>query len=172
MKISIKDTSINGVKIINYNNFKDKRGTIWTTYLKDYFDKHNLYNFKHDKFSVSNKDVIRGIHYDSHTAKLVTAVYGSIQQVVVDMRVDSPTYKQYLSFDINKNNRYSILIPPMVGNGFRVKSESAVYHYKLAYLGKYFDYSDQFTYPWNDKNLNIDWPSDKPIISSRDNITQ
>ena len=51
-----------------------------------------------------------------------------------------------------------------------VTSDNAVYHYKLAYFGKYVDHSDQFTYPWNDKNLN-DWPSDKPIISSRDNIS-
>ena len=168
MKISIKDTSIKGVKIINYNNFKDKRGTIWTTYLKDYFDKHNLYNFKHDKFSVSNKDVIRGIHYDSYTAKLVTAVYGSIQQVVVDMRVDSPTYKQYLSFDINENNRYSILIPPMVGNGFRVKSKSAVYHYKLSYDGKYQDDTNQYTLKWDDPSVGIKWNCNYPNLSDRD----
>ena len=53
------------------------------------------------------------------------------------MRKDSDTYKASMIFNIDDNKRFSILIPPMVGNGFRVKSDVAVYHYKLSYLGKY-----------------------------------
>ena len=83
MKISIKNTKINGVKVLNYDSHIDKRGEIWTTFIEKKFKQLDLNNFNHDKFSLSYKNVIRGIHYDPFTTKLVTAVYGSINQIVV-----------------------------------------------------------------------------------------
>ena len=168
MNLSITDASIKGVKIINYDNFVDLRGSIWTTYLDNKINIQDNIKFNHDKFSVSYKNVIRGIHYDNKTFKIVTAVYGAIDQVVVDMRKDSKTYKESLIFNIDDSNRFSILIPPMVGNGFRVKSDVAVYHYKLSYLGEYLDAEDQYTLKWNDSSVDIDWNCENPILSSRD----
>ena len=165
MDLSIESTKIQGVKIIKYDRFIDLRGSIWTTYLEN---KIKNIKFNHDKFSVSNKDVIRGIHYDNKTFKLVTAVYGAIDQVVVDMRKDSDTYKASMVFNIDDNERFSILIPPMVGNGFRVKSDVAVYHYKLSYLGKYLDADKQYTIKWDDPTIGINWKCEKPILSNRD----
>ncbi len=168
MNLSITDASIKGVKIINYDNFVDLRGSIWTTYLDNKINIQDNIKFNHDKFSVSYKNVIRGIHYDNKTFKIVTAVYGAIDQVVVDMRKDSKTYKESLIFNIDDSNRFSILIPPMVGNGFRVKSDVAVYHYKLSYLGEYLDAENQYTLKWNDSSVDIDWNCENPILSSRD----
>ena len=168
MKISIENTEINGVKIINYDSHVDKRGEIWTTFIENKFNELNLNNFNHDKFSVSYKDVIRGIHYDSFTTKLVTTIYGSINQIVVDLRKESPTFKKYLSFKINSENRFSVLIPPMVGNAFRVESEFALYHYKLAYVGEYIDEDRQKTLKWNDPSIGIQWDCKNPILSNRD----
>ena len=168
MNLSITDASIKGVKIINYDNFVDLRGSIWTTYLDNKINIKDNIKFNHDKFSVSYKNVIRGIHYDNKTFKIVTAVYGAIDQVVVDMRKDSKTYKESLIFNIDDSNRFSILIPPMVGNGFRVKSDVAVYHYKLSYLGEYLDAENQYTLKWNDSSVDIDWNCENPILSSRD----
>ena len=168
MKISIKNTKINGVKVLNYDSHIDKRGEIWTTFLEKKFNQLKLSNFNHDKFSKSYKNVIRGIHYDPFTTKLVTAVYGSINQVVVDLREESPTFKKYLSFKINSNNRFSILIPPMVGNAFMVESEFALYHYKLAYEGEYVDEDKQNTLKWNDPSIGIQWNCKTPILSNRD----
>ena len=168
MKISIENTEINGVKVISYDAHVDKRGEIWTTFIEEKFNKLNLNNFNHDKFSISYKDVIRGIHYDSFTTKLVTAIYGSINQIVVDLRKESPTFKKYLSFKINPKNRFSVLIPPMVGNGFRVESEFALYHYKLAYDGEYIDEDKQNTLKWNDPSIGIEWNCKTPILSNRD----
>ena len=165
MDLSIENTKIEGVKKINYDRFVDFRGSIWTTFLDN---KIKNIKFNHDKFSVSNKDVIRGIHYDNKTFKLVTAVYGAIDQVVVDMRKDSDTYKESLIFNIDDNKRFSILIPPMVGNGFRVKSEVAVYHYKLSYTGKYLDADNQYTLKWDDSTIAINWECENPILSNRD----
>ena len=165
MDLSIESTKIQGVKIIKYDRFIDLRGSIWTTYLEN---KIKNIKFNHDKFSVSYKNVIRGIHYDNKTFKLVTAVYGAIDQVVVDMRKDSDTYKASMVFNIDDNKRFSILIPPMVGNGFRVKSDVAVYHYKLSYLGKYLDADKQYTIKWDDPTIGINWKCEKPILSNRD----
>ena len=168
MEISISDTNIEGVKIINYDTFSDKRGTIWTTFIDKKLNKLDINKFNHDKFSLSYKNVIRGIHYDKFTTKLVTIVYGSINQIVVDMRDDSPTFKQYLSFELNNENRFSILIPPMVGNAFQVKSDFALYHYKLSYSGDYQDEDKQFTTKWNDPTIGIKWNCSTPILSNRD----
>jgi len=163
---------INDVQIIYPSIASDNRGNIWTSFIKDEIDTllPDGLLFKHDKFSESVNNVLRGIHGDYKTWKLVTCVYGEIHQVVVDLREKSPFYMKWEKFIINKNSQSLILIPPGVGNAYYVTSNHAVYHYKLAYIGKYLDSSDQFTYQWNDENLNIDWPSDKPILSSRDNI--
>ena len=124
--------------------------------------------FKHDKFSISNQNVLRGIHGDEKSWKLVTCVFGAIQQVVVDCRKDSDTYTLYESFNINEDNQISILIPPRLGNAYYVNSANAVYHYKLAYDGEYIDADKQFSYKWNDPVFNIKWPTNNPILSGRD----
>jgi dTDP-4-dehydrorhamnose 3,5-epimerase len=112
--------------------------------------------------------VLRGIHGDSKSWKLVTCVYGEIQQVVVDCRKDSPTYLKWQDFTINVNNQKLILIPPNIGNAYYVSTEKAVYHYKLAYEGDYFDSDKQFSIKWNDKSIGVNWMSKTPILSLRD----
>lgn len=166
----IKSNKISGVVIFKTSKNIDLRGSLYTTFYKDVIEKYlpQGLSFKHDKFSTSYHNVLRGIHGDSKSWKLVTAVYGSIMQVVVDRRKESPTYNQWESFEINADNQMSVLIPPGVGNSFYVKSEIAVYHYKLAYEGEYFDAADQFSVKWNDPNIGINWPTDNPILSDRD----
>ena len=161
---------IKGVWVIKPSVAKDNRGNIWTSFLKDEIENllpDELY-FKHDKFSQSKKNVLRGIHGDKKSWKLVTCVYGSIQQVVVDCRKESDTYLLYEAFNINENNQVSVLISPRLGNAYYVKSDKAVYHYKLAYEGEYIDADEQFSYKWNDPIFNIKWPTNKPILSTRD----
>ena len=161
---------IRGVYVIKPSISKDNRGNIWTSYLKEKIEEllpHELF-FKHDKFSQSSKNVLRGIHCDDKTWKLVTCVFGSILQIVVDCREDSDTYASYESYRINEKNQLSVLIPPKLGNAHYVKSRHAVYHYKLAYDGKYIDAEEQFTYKWNDPIFNIKWPTKNPILSERD----
>jgi len=165
-----KSDKINGVWVINNNVFEDQRGNIWTSFLKKDIESllPETLMFNHDKFSKSKHNVLRGIHGDHKSWKLVTCVYGVIQQVVVDCRKDSKTYGNYESFVIGKENKISILISPSLGNAYYVMSEEAVYHYKMAYEGSYFDADQQFTYKWNDPNFSIKWPSQNPILSGRD----
>lgn len=159
-----------GVKMITPSVFEESRGSIWTSYnselLGDLLPAGLA--FKHDKFSQSKANVLRGIHGDHQSWKLVSCIYGKIKQVVVDMRDSSDTYLEWESFDLGPQNRSMILIPPGMGNAFYVGSNSAVYHYKLAYPGDYIDADEQFTVPWNDPRLNISWPTDTPILSERD----
>ena len=165
-----KSTKIDGVYILTPSVSEDTRGNIWTSFLKDEVEGllPNGLSFKHDKFSTSKYNVLRGIHGDTKSWKLVTCVYGEIQQVVVDMRQDSPTYKQWQDFTINKDNQKLILIPPNMGNAYYVNSSEAVYHYKLAYDGDYIDADEQFSINWNDDSIGIKWLSDNPILSNRD----
>ena len=86
----------------------------------------------------------------------------------MDMRKDSPTYKQWQDFIISRDNQQLILIPPNMGNAYYVMSSEAVYHYKLAYSGDYIDADEQFSVKCNDNTIGINWMSDKPILSNRD----
>ena len=166
----LDSSKIEGVKIIKPSVFEDHRGTLYTSFYAEEFSElvPEGVSFKHDKFSRSNHNVLRGLHGDSKSWKLVTAVFGKITQVVVDYRKDSPTYLQWESWEISDKEPMAILLPPYVGNGFYVHSEYAVYHYKLAYSGEYFDAEEQFTIKWNDPEVNIKWPTDTPFLSKRD----
>lgn len=161
---------IDDIKIITPSIHAESRGSIWTSYdvnSLSHLIPDNLI-FNHDKFSRSYQNVLRGIHGDNKSWKLVSCIHGSIKQVVVDMREDSKTFMKWDSFDLEGNNPMMILIPPKFGNAFYVRSYEATYHYKLAYEGTYADADEQFTVSWNDKNINIDWGIEDPILSERD----
>ena len=86
--------------------------------------------FKQDDISTSVKHTLRGLHGDNKTWKLVSCVYGSLLQVVVDMRESSDTYLEYDMFSINDKNRNQILIPPGFANGHLVMSDFGIFSYK------------------------------------------
>ncbi len=175
IEFSVNESSeIKGVWIIRPSVSEDARGNIWTSFLKDDIEAllpNGLY-FKHDKFSTSKHNVLRGIHGDRKSWKLVSCVYGEIQQVVVDLRQGSPTYRKWQDFAINHNDPLLVLIPPNMGNAYFVKSDQAVYHYKLAYTGDYIDADQQFSVSWNDESIGIQWLTDSPILSTRDNRSE
>ena len=171
IELSITDSHVlPGVKIITPSVFEESRGRIWTSYGTDLLGSllPEGLTFKHDKFSQSNANVLRGIHGDHKSWKLVSCLHGQIKQVVVDMRASSKTYLNWESFDLGSHNRSMILIPPSMGNAFYVSGSSALYHYKLAYHGDYIDADEQFTVSWNDPRINIKWPTNDPILSERD----
>lgn len=171
MEFVIKESEIlKGVFIIKPNKFSDLRGDIWTAFMDEKLGDlvPKGVKFKHDKFINSHKNVLRGIHGDFKTYKLVTCVFGEVQQVVVDYRKNSPSYLKYESFDIGPKNQQLILLPPNMGNAHCVLSDDAVYYYKLAYDGEYVDFDGQFTLAYNDPRINIKWSVKKPILSERD----
>jgi dTDP-4-dehydrorhamnose 3,5-epimerase len=155
---------INGVVDREQDAFTDYRGDLYTIWKDDDFDL----NFNHDKVSTSRKHVLRGIHGDNKSWKLVTCLYGEIYFVIVDNRESSDTFLQWESMMLTDRNRRQVLIPPGVGNGFLVMSHRSVFHYKWSYEGEYADVNQQFTIKWNDPIVGVDWPIDNPILSRRD----
>jgi len=161
---------IDEILIIKPSVSRDLRGDIFTTYLKDTYSQlvpHDI-EFMHDKFATSKRNVLRGLHGDNKTWKLITCVYGEIFQVIVDNRPKSKTYLQYDSLIIDGKNKIQILMPPNFVNGYYVLSEKAVFHYKLAYSGEYYDVGKQVVLKWNDPRIGIKWPTTDPILQDRD----
>ena len=152
------------IKILKDDAFIDKRGIYWTSWKKN---RYKL-NFNHDKFSLSKKNVLRGLHGDKKSWKLISCVYGKIFFVIVNNMPKSEEYLKHMSKIISPNNRLQILIPPNFLTGHLIISEKAVLHYKFAYQGIYPDVRDQLSMKWNDPRLKISWPINKPILSKRD----
>ena len=155
------------IKIFKKDFHRDQRGDLWTLWNKKDGKTNNL-KFNHDKVSTSKKNVLRGIHGDFKSWKLITCLYGSIFFVIVDNRKNSKNYLNHRTFNINANDKFFFLIPPGFGNGFYVKSKIAIFYYKWSYKGDYPDVNKQFTIKWNDPSLNIKWPCKKPILQERD----
>lgn len=170
-KFFTEDELLPGVVYINHSSFSDLRGTIWTSCDDDLISKMKQYtdlSFSHDKFALNRKNVLRGIHGDNKSWKLVTAVCGSIFQVVVDCREASENFLSFTSLYLDSSRPTSVLIPPGFGNAFMSLTDDSVYHYKLAYPGDYHDADRQFTFKWNDPRIGINWPVTSPVLSERD----
>ena len=118
---------IDGVKIIEPDVFTDFRGDLWTTWKKDEFPYDVKFN--HDKVSTSRKNVLRGIHGDFKTHKLMTCLYGKVFYVVVDNRKNSETYLEWDWIILDDKTRERVILPPGFGQAYLVLSEEAVVHY-------------------------------------------
>ncbi len=158
------------VYVITPDFFEDHRGLLYSSYIEKEFQSKfgKNFSFNHNKFAHNKKNVLRGIHGDNSSFKMVSCVYGKIFQVVVDNRPYSETFLKHETFEISHELPTQVLIPPGFGNAFLVLSDFAVYSYSLSYDGEYNDYDNQFTLNWNDKRININWPIKEPILSKRD----
>ena len=152
------------IKIFKSSIFKDHRGYLWTSWEKN---KIKI-KFNHDKFSISKKNTIRGLHCDFKSWKLVTCVFGKLLLVVVDMRKSSKNYLKSKKIVLSHNKPRLVLLPPYYANAHLCLSHKCVFHYKWSYRGKYMDAQKQKSYKWNDPKLDIKWPLKKPILSKRD----
>ena len=154
-----------GIKIFKSSAFIDSRGYYWTSWKKGQVNK---IEFRHDKFSLSKKNVLRGLHGDTKTWKLVSCPYGKFLLVVVNYNKKSRNFLKYKSWILSHENRLQILIPPNYANGHLCLSKECLFHYKLSYKGSYIDSNKQFSLRWNDPKLKIKWKIKKPILSKRD----
>ena len=161
----IKNNIVDGVKFYEQDSYHDFRGHYYTVY-DNLIDNKNHY--VRDKISISRKDVLRGIHGDFETTKLITCVYGEVYSVIVDNRKDSKTYRDWFWNIFSHNNRNIIILPPGVGLSYLVLNDEASILYKWSYPNDYPDVEDQFTIKWDDPELNIYWPIDNPILQLRD----
>jgi dTDP-4-dehydrorhamnose 3,5-epimerase len=152
------------VKIYQPNVFEDFRGELFTLFKQEESDLV----FNHDKVSISKQYVLRGLHGDSKSWKLITCLAGEVYLVVVDNRPESPNYLKWDWVVLTAKNRKQVLVPPIFANGHYVMSKEATFFYKWAYPGDYLDVKDQFTLKWNNPQIKIHWPTDTPVLSERD----
>ncbi len=151
------------IKTLKSSIFKDHRGYYWTSWSK----KKVKLDFNHDKFSISKKNTLRGLHGDSKTWKLVSCIFGKVFFVIVNFNPKSKNYLKHKSMILKEGENKQILIPPHYLNGFLCLSDKCVFHYKLSYKGKYFDVNKQKSLKWNDPRLKINWPKKKNLIFSK-----
>ena len=165
-----KSSKIEDLLLIKPSIFYDFRGEYFETFSKEKynFTDHtgNKINFVEDDISQSRKGVLRGLHGDEKTYKLIQCIYGEIFVSVIDMRKDSATYLNYESFSINDKNRWQILVPSGCANGHLCLSNKCIFSYKQSEY--YSGMENQFTIRWDDPYFDIFWPIKSPILSKRD----
>tara|TARA_B100000686_G_C16537867_1_gene835818 strand:- start:356 stop:880 length:525 start_codon:yes stop_codon:yes gene_type:complete len=163
-------TSIKDVIIITPNLFKDNRGYFFESYNNHKINKVLNFSPIQDNESKSKFGVLRGIHFQNQPyeqAKLVRVIKGEIQDIAVDLRPDSITYKQYVSVILNENSKKQIFIPKGFGHAFLTLSKEAIVSYKVDnYYNKELDSGIKY----NDPSINIKWEldSNKIIQSDKD----
>ena len=161
-------TPLEGLKIIKPNVFKDPRGFFMETYRQDnYQDAGTNCIFVQDNLSFSQKDTLRGLHFQMHhpQAKLVQAITGEIFDVAVDIRRNSPTFGKWSGVYLSAENKHQLLIPAGFAHGFCVVSQTAHVCYKCS---DYYNPDDEGGILWSDSSIGIEWPVKEPILSEKD----
>ncbi len=169
MAVTVEKTSLDEVLLLTPSMFRDHRGTYVETYnIDDYLINGIDVRFVRDDISTSAKNVLRGIHYDEKTWKLIQCMFGRIFFVVADMRKDSRNYLKWISFILDDVSRQQVLVPPGFGNGHLVLSDSCIFHYKMS---EYYDPANECGVKWDDPKLGIPWPVNDPVLSEKDSKT-
>jgi len=147
----------------------DNRGFFFLSWRQDqYADLGVGPVFVQDNHSRSSWGVLRGLHYQLNApqGKLVRTLLGEIYDVIVDLRQNSPTFKQWAGVVLSADNRSMLWVPPGFAHGFQVISEAAEIAYKCT---TYYAPDDEHTLMWNDPELAIDWQlSGAPNLSAKD----
>ena len=169
--MEIIKTPIPDLLIIKPRVFGDPRGFFCETYNeKAYLEAGIDLHFCQDNQSKSSYGVIRGLHYQLNPqsqSKLVSAAVGSVWDVAVDLRKNSPTFGQWFGVELTEENHLQFLIPQGFAHGFSVLSETALFTYKC---DNFYSPTLERGIMYNDSDLAIDWkiPADKAIISEKD----
>ena len=167
------NTAIDGVIIVEPEVHGDSRGFFLESWSRRDFEQAGLhYDFVQDNHSFTAlKGTLRGIHFQRgewSQAKLVRCVRGVVLDVAVDLRPESPTYKQWVAVELSAENKRQLLIPRRFGHGFVTLTDDVEFLYK----------ADNFYAPgheggirWNDPELQIDWGVENPVLSAKDQIS-
>lgn len=169
--MTVTDTFIKDLKIIEPKVFGDQRGYFFETWNKSVFDAAGI-NFVpvQQNESSSTYGVVRGLHFQLNPysqAKLVRCVVGKVLDVAVDVRKGSPTFGKYFSVELSEENKRQFFIPRGFAHGFSVLSDYAVFSYLCDNV---YNKESEGGIIFNDSELAIDWkiPQDKMILSDKD----
>ena len=163
-----KTNIMDGIFLLNPKRFSDQRGIFFEIFNQNrsYSQGINI-DFKQDNFSRSTKNVLRGLHFCKFKpqSQLVTVLKGKIIDVVVDLRINSPTFGKWNSFELSDESISQIYMEKGFAHGFYVVSDYVDMHYKVSEI---FNPNDDHGIIWNDEDLSIKWPTSSPIISDKD----
>lgn len=168
--MKFEKTKLEGVVIITPDVFGDHRGFFMESWSEHKMEEAGLhYNFVQDNHSMSSvKGTLRGIHFqkgDKAQAKLVRCVKGAVLDVAVDLRHESPTYKQWVAVELSAENKKQLMIPRGFGHGFVTLTDEVEFLYKA---DNYYAPEADGGIRWNDPEIGVDWGVDKPILSAKD----
>jgi dTDP-4-dehydrorhamnose 3,5-epimerase len=166
--MNVIETEIPGVKIVEPKVFRDNRGFFLESYSGRRYESLGIpANFVQDNISFSTRGILRGLHFQNPgtQGKLAFVLQGEVFDVVVDVRLDSPTFGRSFGIYLNMENMRQLWIPPGFAHGFQVISETALFCYKCS---DYYQAENEWSLLWNDPELNIDWPIKAPILSTKD----
>ena len=162
-------TKLEGLLIIQPNVFEDDRGYFFESFRLDKFRDMGIdLNFVQDNESKSQKDVLRGLHFQNppfEQGKLIKIVKGAVIDVAVDIRKNSPTYGQWVSHELSEYNKTMFWIPPGFAHGFLTLEDDTIFQYKCT---NYYNKESEGSIRWNDPDLNINWNIKDPIVSDKD----
>lgn len=168
MPLELIEEKLNGIKLFAPKVFGDNRGWFTESYRKDDLEKQGISaDFVQDNHSMSTKGVLRGMHFQ-HTPpqdKLIRVTKGAAQVVEVDIRVDSPTFGQWVSYELSEENMRILWVPAGFANGFLTLTDVVEMQYKVT---NYWNAEGESNIKFDDPDIGIEWKSDKPIISERD----
>lgn len=166
-----EQTALPGVVILTPRTFGDDRGFFFESFNNRVFSESTgvSFHFVQDNHSKSSRGVLRGLHYQlgKPQGKLVRAIEGSIFDVAVDIRKDSPNFGRWVGVELTAENKKQLWVPPDFAHGFVVISSSAQVLYKAT---DFYSPKHERNIFWNDNTIAIDWPElgSPPILSPKD----
>ena len=166
-----KETALPGVFVIQPRVFSDSRGYFVESFKQAEFEEHvGSVNFIQDNESKSCRGVLRGLHYqrgDFSQAKLVRVISGTVYDVAVDLRRQSPTFGQHFAIELSGENKTQLFIPRGFAHGFLVLSDEAIFTYKVDNI---YAPQSEACILWSDADVTIKWPvsSGDLILSPKD----
>jgi dTDP-4-dehydrorhamnose 3,5-epimerase len=168
--MQVDQTPFKDLFLIKPNIFKDSRGYFLESYNKNKLAAHIDDNFVQDNESCSQKDVLRGLHFQLPPftqAKLIRVIKGSILDVIVDIRKSSETYGQHFKIVLNEDNKHQLYVPEGIAHGFVCLEDNTIINYKCS---EFYKPDSEVSLLWNDKTLDIDWQISHPILSKKDEM--
>jgi len=170
--MKIRETSLPGVLVLTPTFYRDARGYFFETWNKRQIVEAGLpEDWVQDNFSLSKKDVLRGIHYQisQPQGKLVRVTHGAVLDVAVDLRRSSPTFARHVAVELSGESGEMLWIPEGFGHAFLVLSEVAGFAYKVT---DYYSPAAERTVLWSDPDLAISWPiaAEAAVVSEKDRL--
>ncbi len=166
--MKVTKTLINGSYLIDLDIYKDERGFFLESYQCQRYQDYGInVKFVQDNRSSSKKGVVRGLHYQINhpIGHLIYVTHGSVFDVGVDLRVNSPSYGKYFSIILAAENNQQLFFPAGVAHGFCALEEDNEIIYKCT---QYYDPADEAGVFWNDPDIGIEWPIQDPVVDKRD----